>query len=204
MMNDVLSGKAAEKYTWHLCCVSQDWTKSIVWALFKPNVLHFVFPVRHVWQDTVRPNGPVWLLSTVGLHAEVESALSAVWQRPFRIYQWHGATTRYLLFVWVDFRGWFTSRWNFTHFRLTILTDCAGWGLWWLFLIYITILELYGQKKFHPVPTRQKSCTQLKKVTTEENLICLHAACVVSSKCGSHWHWNVNTMILAKVSTVAF
>lgn len=106
--------------------------------------------------------------------------------------------------LWVDLRGWFTSRWNFTHFRLTILTDCAGWGLWWLFLIYITILELYGQKKFHPVPTRQKSCTQLKKVTTEENLICLHAACVVSSKCGSHWHWNVNTMILAKVSTVAF
>lgn len=29
---------------------------------------------------------------------------------------------------------------------------------------------------------------------TEENLLCLHATCVVSSKCGRHWNCNVNTV----------
>lgn len=135
-----------QKNTLDICAVFHT---SIVWALFKPNVLHFVFPVRHVWQDTVRPNGPVWLLSTVGLHAEVESALSAVRQRPLRIYQWHWATTRYLLFV--SFRGplkgWFTPRWNFTHFPLTTMFMGP-------FLIYITVLELYRLKEFHSLPTQ--------------------------------------------------
>lgn len=51
---------------------------------------------RYVWQDTVRSNRPVWLFSTVGLHAAVESNISATWQRPIRLYQWDGATTRYL------------------------------------------------------------------------------------------------------------
>lgn len=88
MMKDELSGSALQKKKKSLFVL-------LGWARV------FVFSVRHVWQDAVWSNGPVWLLSTVGLYAAVESDVSAVWQRSLRMYQWHGTTTRYqCLHIW--------------------------------------------------------------------------------------------------------
>lgn len=57
--------------------------------------------LRHVWQDTDGQNRRVWLLGAVGLHAEVESAVSAVRPRPLGFYQCRGAAARYVLPAWL-------------------------------------------------------------------------------------------------------